>query len=144
MAIRKLTGMRLDARHEARLRKGILAEMKRPDDTPPPAGGPVIYREESGTPERYTRWYVVWRQFEGVDAEDRSRVILDAVEQVFGRADALRVSIAMGLTPEDPVAQDIAGYYQTPGPARHYASVAESHAEYGTMTRGRAAKRGAS
>lgn len=142
MAIRKLRSTRLDSRRETQIRKAIVAELRRPDDTPATPDGPVVYQEESGTPERYTRWYVIWKQFEGVDNENRSRVILDAVEEVFGRQAALRVSIAMGLTPEDPVAQDIAEHSEIPSPAQARASVAETHAEYGKTKRARHTKRG--
>ena len=140
MAIRKLRSTRLDSRRETKLRKAIAEELRRPDDAPATLDGPVVYQEESGTPERYTRWYVIWKMFEGVDSEDRSRVVLDAVEEVFGRPEALRVSIAMGLTPEDPVAQDIAEHSEFPSPAQVYASVAETHAEYGKTKRPRHTK----
>jgi len=135
MAIRTLRRTRLDSRRETRLRKGIVAEMERPDDTSASAAGPVIYQEESRAPEHYTHWYVIWDQFDGVDGEDRSRVIMDAVEQVFGRAAALRVTTAMGLTPDDPVAQDIAGHSEAPTPVHGCASVAETRAKYGKTKR---------
>jgi hypothetical protein len=137
MAIRKLRSTRLDSRRENQIRKAIVAELRRPDDAPASPEGPVVYQEESGTPERYTRWYVIWKKFEGVDSENRSRVVLEAVEEVFGRQAALRVSIAMGLTPEDPVAQDIAEHSVIPSPAQACASVAESHVDYGKTKRAR-------
>jgi len=100
----------------------------------------VVYKEESGMPERYTHWYVVWKQFEGVDEEDRSRIILDAIEEVFGREAVLRVTTAMGLIPGDPVAKDIATHYELSTQSRRCACVAEERAAYGKPKRGRKTK----
>jgi len=61
----------------------------------------MVYREESGLPERYTSWYLVWDKFEGIDDEERSRLILLAIEEAFVKPEALRVTIAMGITSEE-------------------------------------------
>lgn len=132
MAITKLRQNQLDARQEARLRKAIMAELKRPDDDLAPANRPIIYQEESGTPERYTHWYVVWHDFEDVDNGDRSRIILDAVEEVFGREAALRVTTAMGLVPDEPLAKDLAEQAAPPSASAHKLAVREEQTKYKT------------
>jgi len=79
----------------------IKSELKRDGDEPADDGAPVIYREQSGMPENYTHWYVVWDQFAHVDNEERSRLILTAVREVLGDREALKTTIAMGLTPDE-------------------------------------------
>lgn len=69
--------------------------------TPRPPEAPIIFEEESGTPDNYTHWYVVWDRFAGVDREVRSRVVLNALREVFGKQEALRAVEAMGLTSEE-------------------------------------------
>lgn len=97
MAIRKLkTG---EERQRNDLLPAIVDELRRPDDWPAAAGAPVVFMDETGTPERYAHWYVVWEEFRGVDDEERSRLVLAAVREVLGPQEALRVTIAMGLTP---------------------------------------------
>jgi hypothetical protein len=73
-------------------------ELRREEASPAPEGAPVFFREESGTPENYTHWYVAWDGFEDIEGEERSRLILAAVRNVLGKAEALQVTIAMGLT----------------------------------------------
>ncbi len=99
MAYRRLSSATLDAGREAELRSGIVEELRRPDGAPPAADAPVIYMEESGLPDNYTHWYAVWDRFAGVDSETRSRIVFDAVREVLGEKQALRVAGAMGLTP---------------------------------------------
>jgi hypothetical protein len=135
MAIRTLTSSRLNPRREATLRKALVAEMERKNDVPAPTGAPVIYREESGTPERYTHWYVVWEKFKGIHNEDRSGIILDAVETAFGREEALKVTTAMGLVPDEPLALDLAEQAEEPPATCKSAAVAEGRAAYGSGKR---------
>lgn len=47
------------------------------------------------------RVYVLWRRWESVKETERSEIILDAYERVYGVPEMLRISVAMGLTPED-------------------------------------------
>ena len=101
MAIRRIDRSRLDEAKAADLRKGLTAELQRPENTPAPPAAPVIYMEESGTPDNYTHWYAVWDRFEGVDNEERSRLLLETIREVQGPTEALRVTIAMGLTPAE-------------------------------------------
>ena len=135
MAIRELTSSKLNPRREASLRRALVAEMEREDDARAPKSAPVVYREESGTPERYTHWYVVWEKFEDIHNEDRSRIILDAVEAAFGREAALKVTTAMGLVPDEPLAADLLEQAEEPHATRKPAAVAEGRAAYGNGKR---------
>jgi len=98
MAVRRLRCRRISSEREGELRRGIIDELNRPDEGVPPPDGPVIYLEENGTPADYTCWYAVWDRFEGVDDEDRSRILFDAIKEVRGAKEGLRVAVAMGLT----------------------------------------------
>lgn len=101
MAITKLTKTNLDQDRERHLLNGLVAELHRDDATAQPPYAPTIYMEESGTPDNYARWYAVWGEFEDVDNQERSRLILTAVREALGVEEALRVTVAMGLTPEE-------------------------------------------
>jgi hypothetical protein len=96
MAIRELGQKQSVA--SAEMIDAIASELARDDTQLAPEGAPVIYREQSGMPENYTHWYVVWDQFAHVDNEERSRLILAAVREFCGELEALKVTIAMGLT----------------------------------------------
>ena len=98
MAVRRLKRSRISSDREGELRRGIIDELNRPDGGEPAPDAPVIYLEENGTPAGYTCWYAVWDRFEGVDDEDRSRILFDAIREVQGAKEGLRVAVAMGLT----------------------------------------------
>jgi hypothetical protein len=114
-----------------------VAELKRPDGDPSQLDRPIIYQEESGTPERYTHWYIVWRQFDGVSNEDRSRIILNAVEEECGREAALKVTTSMGLTPDDPLAKDLAEQPKLSPAPQGALAVREKRVGYGMESRRR-------
>lgn len=101
MAIRKLNNRMNNNGREVELRKEIVDELRRREETEAPSGAPVIYMEESGTPDNYTHWYAVWDRFEDIDHQSRSRILLDAILEVLGSHEGLRVTVAMGLTPEE-------------------------------------------
>lgn len=103
MAITKLTTKtNLAPDQEQKLVTGLLAELRRDaGKVPQPPNAPTIYMEESGTPDNYTHWYAVWADFQDVDNQERSRLLLTAVREALGIAEALRVTVAMGLTPEE-------------------------------------------
>ena len=112
------------------LRDAIIDEMNRPERTRRPPDAPVVIQEDSMGVPRYAHWYVIWSQFEGIDSELRAGVILDAVERKFGKKESLRVSMVMGLTPDDPLAKEIhpAEIAEQPAPA----AVREPKAKYRT------------
>ncbi len=99
MAIRTLVRRELDNFDE--LLAVFEEELRREESAPASDGAPIFFCEESGTPDNYTHWYVVWDGFEGVDGEERSRLIVAAVRNVMGKAEALRVTIALGLTMDE-------------------------------------------
>ena len=101
MAITKLKKSSLDQNKNRELLDGLVAELQRDEDQSRPPNAPTIYMEESGAPDNYTHWYAVWHDFEDVDNQERSRLLLEAVRTVQGLEEALRVTVAMGLTPEE-------------------------------------------
>lgn len=109
----------------------IVAEMRRPKSAPHPTGAPVVIREHSGGVPRYSHWFVIWDRFADIDTEARSRVIMDAVEERFGKNEVLRTSQVMGLTPDEPLAREIfpAESAQAAVPAT---AVRETPLRYGT------------
>jgi len=44
---------------------------------------------------------VIWDRWEGIELEERGRIILAAFGEELGEAEMLRVSLAMGLTTEE-------------------------------------------
>lgn len=61
---------------------------------------PVILEEQDG-PQSPKRIYVVWDAWDGFERVRRSELIMDAFEQIFTPDDALNVTVAMGLTPNE-------------------------------------------
>ena len=58
----------------------------------------VIWEED-----RYTnriKVSVIWDRWQGVDPEMRGRIIVDAVERARGQDVARKISLALGVTPE--------------------------------------------
>src|SRR5436309_6441134 len=71
------------------------------DEWRQPASGaqqPIII-EESGGQAQPVHLYVIWDDWAPLGSIERSEVIMDAYEQVQGRAAAANVTVAMGLTP---------------------------------------------
>jgi hypothetical protein len=85
----------------------LLREMNRPDRSPKPVDMPVIIQEKSAGVPSYSRWYVIWNRFAGLDPEARGSVIMAAVDRKFGKKEVLRTSMVMGLTPDEPLAKEI-------------------------------------
>jgi len=99
MAVKKLT--RPTSSDFAEFLEALEVELRRDEQASAPPGAPTFLMEESDTPDNYTHWYVVWDRFGEVDNEERSRLILTAVRDVLGKTEALRVTIAMGFTPDE-------------------------------------------
>ena len=68
------------------------------DEWQRPAQQPIII-EEGGGQGQPVQLYVVWDDWAPLRSIERSEVIMDAYEQVRGRAGTTNVSVAMGLTP---------------------------------------------
>ena len=76
------------------LEERLAQEIGAPTDDPdaamivaePPGDGPI------------TRLFVIWDAWDSISQQDRSEIIMSAYGRARGQADALRVSVAMGLT----------------------------------------------
>lgn len=64
------------------------------------AAEPVIL-EETAPRGGATHVYVVWGQWSQLGREERGEIIMDAAEKVKSQTDVQRITIAMGLTPDE-------------------------------------------
>jgi|SRR5687768_5476195 hypothetical protein len=64
------------------------------------ASQPVIL-EDAGRSNQPFRVYVVWDDWEDLTGIERSEIIMDAYEEVYGKTKAVNVTVAMGLTTEE-------------------------------------------
>jgi hypothetical protein len=72
-------------------------EWSHPDNA---AAEPVIL-EESHTRGGTTHVFVVWSAWGSIGREMRGEIIMDAAEKVKSQADVLKITVAMGLTPDE-------------------------------------------
>jgi len=79
------------------LRDRLVDEWRHPN---PAASQPIILEESSG-PAQPVHVYVIWDEGSPVGSIERSEIIMDAYEEVHGRAQSANVTVAMGLTPEE-------------------------------------------
>lgn len=96
MPVKKLTRPGPSPAAQALLNR-LVDEWRHPD---PNATQPIIV-EESGGQAQPTHLYVIWDDWAPLGSIERSEVIMDAYEQVRGRASAVNVTVAMGLTPTE-------------------------------------------
>src|SRR5690554_2153673 len=61
---------------------------------------PIIVTE-GGTENSPRHVYVVWGAWSELDQRQRSEIIMDAAEQLYGRDKALGITVAMGLTMDE-------------------------------------------
>ena len=61
------------------------------------AAQPVILEERAGTGQPL-HLYVIWDEWANLPQVERSEVIMDAFEDLFGQPKSLEVTVAMGLT----------------------------------------------
>jgi hypothetical protein len=61
---------------------------------------PVIL-EESDHKGNVVRVYVIWSEWSDLDRATRGEIIMDAAEKVKKLKDLLKITVAMGLTPEE-------------------------------------------
>lgn len=80
--------------HAKAFKERLLAEWKNPDDT---ASQPVILEQRGGT-NQPMHVYVVWDDWAALSDVERSEVIMEAFEEHYGHAEAMNVTVAMGLT----------------------------------------------
>jgi hypothetical protein len=79
------------------LRDQLVQEWREPD----PARVEPFIVEEQDSRTGTLRLYVFWRAWAGLPQRERSEVIMDAFEQARGPAPEVRVTLAMGLTPDE-------------------------------------------
>jgi hypothetical protein len=65
--------------------------------------------EERDAPDHYTHAYVIWDDWSHLDKLVRSELVLEAFERRYGQAEALRVTVAMGLTSAEAKALGLHG-----------------------------------
>jgi hypothetical protein len=77
----------------------LLDELKTELKAPKQSGEPdiVVERPNSST----VHLYVIWSKWEHLEQMVRSRIILDAYEEAKGKKEAMKVTVAMGLTREE-------------------------------------------
>ena len=80
---------------QRQLEADLAAAMSDPNDTLDPA---VFV--EGGTDDAPSAVFVVWTKWAPLDELKRSEIVLNAYEQAFGIEKTLKVTVAMGLTPE--------------------------------------------
>jgi hypothetical protein len=61
---------------------------------------PIVLLDRSA-PGGARHVFVVWDRWNGLEQLQRSEAIMDAAEEVLGKDEALRVTVAMGLTKEE-------------------------------------------
>jgi hypothetical protein len=82
----------------AELQQALVNEWREPDLR---ATEPVIIEEAVGFDKRYIRVYVVWSRWRSLSQTERSDIIVEAMRDVRGADEMARVTVAMGLTPEE-------------------------------------------
>ncbi len=100
MAIRKLGPSNAPDAVIEKLKNAIKDEIRRPENQASPPGAPKVFKEESGFPPYY-HYYVIWDGFDGIDPEDRSKAIYQAIKEECGQEEALKTTVAMGLTRQE-------------------------------------------
>jgi len=80
---------------EEDLKNELLDELRTPKTT----GEPDVIIQ--GAAPAGVHLFVVWSKWAGLEQVVRSRIILDAYEEWRGEQEALRVTVSMGLLPEE-------------------------------------------
>jgi hypothetical protein len=82
---------------ETELRTALIAELRTPNEDPATEPDIVIETPGAGT----VHIFVKWTRWGELEQTVRSRIILDAYSEVKGEREAQKVTVAMGLTPEE-------------------------------------------
>jgi hypothetical protein len=84
-----------EAPQEATLRADLKAELESPKES----GEPEIIIER---PNPFTtHLYVIWSKWQDLEQMVRSRIILDAYTEARGQVESDKVTVAMGVTPDE-------------------------------------------
>ncbi|MCX7045207.1 MAG: hypothetical protein NTX50_06970 [Candidatus Sumerlaeota bacterium] len=87
--------LRTDVPEEA----ALLAELKAELENPKESGEPDIIIER---PSPFTtHLFVIWSKWKDLEQSIRSRIVMDAFEEVRGEEEMQKVTAAMGLTAEE-------------------------------------------
>lgn len=81
----------------AQLTRLIVQEWQHPTETP---DEPIVLLDRSA-PGGARHVFVVWDRWGTLEQLQRSEAIMDACEQVLGKEETLKVTVAMGLTKEE-------------------------------------------
>ncbi len=81
----------------AELTRLIVQEWQHPTERP---DQPIVLLDRSA-PGGARHVFVVWDRWENLEQLQRSEAIMDAAEAVLGKAESLKVTVAMGLTKEE-------------------------------------------
>jgi hypothetical protein len=73
---------------------------------PPLPGSPIIIEETIG-PGPFMHVTVIWERWEGIPAEERGHVIMDGYSDYYDQSTVGRISVALGLTPDEAKKLDI-------------------------------------
>jgi hypothetical protein len=97
MPLKEFTQRPLPRRQD--LLDALVSEWRKPHAQAGDEYPTILVQEAHAAGTRYV--YVVWKEWALITQRDRSELIMDACEQVKGTDWALRVIVAMGLTPEE-------------------------------------------
>ena len=81
-----------------KLAERLQAEVEHP--SPDENAQPIIVAEPP-SPAPISRLFVIWDEWGSLSLQDRSEIIMTAYQAAKGDTDALAVSVAMGLTPQE-------------------------------------------
>ena len=69
--------------------------------TPEPGAAEPVILEERNSQGDLVHVYVVWGEWAHLDRTERGEIIMDAAERVMSQSDVVKITIAMGLTPDE-------------------------------------------
>jgi hypothetical protein len=79
------------------LRQRLIDEWRNPRQQ----GQPDIIIDQQPGPQAPVHVFVIWDEWEGLNQIERSEIITEAYEAVHGPDEVVRVTVAMGVTPQE-------------------------------------------
>ncbi len=95
MSFRRATARALPPR-AGELQDRLARELTTPSADP--NAQPIIIAEPPEGQGPITRLFVIWDEWAPLSQQDRSEIIMDAYTRAKGQPEAVRISVAMGLT----------------------------------------------
>lgn len=105
MSFRRATARALPPR-AGELENRLAREFTSPSEDP--HAQPIIIAEPPEGQGAITRLFVIWDEWSPLSQQDRSEIIMDAYAGSKGQAEAVRISVAMGLTAAEAARMGIA------------------------------------